>query len=98
MESHFNNGVSMEEQRGFTSHDIKIAQQLGALTSTIESLNRKIDDLMREKSDDSRAVWAKLDFHGKLLSDYNAAIRWIIGIGVGFQVAWGIVLAMMKGH
>lgn len=97
MESHFNNGVSMEEQRGFTSHDIKIAQQLGALTSMIESLNRKIDDLMREKSDDSKEIREKFGSQDKSISSVSAQIRWIIGAGVGFNAALLIFLAVTRG-
>lgn len=80
----------------YTDRDIEIAEKLGALNSSIQHVHDKLDSYLNDQRTQHNALWKKIDTHSDDISKLQSMFQWIIGIGLGFQAAWGILMIWLK--
>lgn len=86
----------MSEEQKYTERDLYIASELGALTKVVMNLDSKICDIIKDNSAAHDIMWSKIDKHHEQISSHSSFLKWIIGIGVGIQAAWGIFTGVFK--
>lgn len=82
----------------YTERDIEIAEKIGGLTTMIQGMDDKLNRVLQDKDVVHNAIWKKIDLHTDKISKLDGAFKWIIGIGLGFQAAWGFLMVWMKRH
>jgi septal ring factor EnvC (AmiA/AmiB activator) len=92
-----------EEERKFTARDLEMAEEMAIMKSMMESIDSKLNIALADKKSEHQAMWAQIDKTKNEINEINkdtsrikGSIQKIIGIGVGLQVAWVIVVAFME--
>lgn len=82
--------------QNYTSKDLEIAEKMGGLTSSIQHLHDKFDVVLKDHEAMRGAIWKRIDSHSEKISNIEGTIKWLIGIGLGFQAGWGILMIWLK--
>lgn len=74
--------LSQELNRRFDRHLPEIKEQLSYFIEDVK--------------DQTSPIWRKLDKHSDKLFEHAGTLKWIIGVGLGLQVALGIFIGFIK--
>lgn len=86
----------MNEELKYSEKDLEIAKELSGLTRAIQNLDEKMTAIVTSKKDEHKDIWNKLEKHSDRLDTHNAFVKWIIGVGIGLQAAWAMLLGIFK--
>ena len=80
------------EDKKYTAYDIEQSEKIGGILASIQHLHDKFDRVIADKE----ALWKKIDSHAEELSKLKGFNRWIIGVGLGFQLGWAALMYWLK--
>lgn len=86
----------MTDEKIYTENDLRLASEMGALTRAVTNLCEKVDDIAETHSTNQKAMWERIDKNRDKIEEHSALIKWIIGIGIGLQIAWGVFMGLFK--
>lgn len=72
---------------GYTEQDLEVSKAIGGLTQAVSNMDTKLDGYCRMNEEHHKAIWNKLDSHGKWINRMKGGLT-VVGAVISYGFVW----------